>query len=252
MVAVGGSVPDLEVSLIPRDPWPQGLGIFDLTEMQWRDDYDANADLYESPRMVKDGIAKEGMYPKKWDSPEVAGWLTGQCMWFYFSPLISPPPPIFSFLAHIWGKTPALADTPGTTNSPASSTGARGSNSGTGGINKGAIAGVVVASVVGAGLLLAGLIMTLKFLRKRKQRLHREALWSKNSYEKPELEAASAPPGSTQTWAPQSAHYKYAELNNNPLPAAETAAPNDRPVYETQSSMTTPGHGHTERHEMAL
>lgn len=97
MIAVGGMVPDLKFTWQPRDPWPQGLGIFDLTEMQWRENYNANADAYETPRMVKDGMAKEGMYPKKWDSQEVAKWLTGKCMWF--SSLIFPPS--FSFLAHI-------------------------------------------------------------------------------------------------------------------------------------------------------
>ncbi|KAF7512875.1 hypothetical protein GJ744_011978 [Endocarpon pusillum] len=203
MVAVGGIPPDLEYSLQPRDLWPQGLGIFDLTEMQWRDNYDANADAYATPRMVKDGIAKEGMYPKEWDSPEVAEWLTGK----------------------------SLADTVGTTSSPRSSSGTGNSSSGTGdsssgtgGSKKGAIAGGVVAGVVGAGVLLAGLKMAL---RKRKQRLHQNALHSKNGYEKPELEAASAPPGSTQTGALQRANNNHAELNNDPL-----AASNNRPVYE--------------------
>jgi Kelch motif len=92
MVVVGGMVPELEYNLEPRDPWPQGLGIFDLTEMQWRNDYDVNADAYETPRMVKDGIAKEGTYPKKWDSPELARWLTVNRMWFYFRLSFSPFP----------------------------------------------------------------------------------------------------------------------------------------------------------------
>lgn len=98
--------------------------------------------------------------------------------------------------------------------------------------------------MVGAVVLLAGLKMAL---RKRKQRLHQKALRSKKGYEKPELEAAAAPPGSTQIGTPQRAHNNHAELNSDPLVVPELAAPHNRPVYEMQSSTTTPGHGHTER-----
>jgi hypothetical protein len=94
--------------------------------------------------------------------------------------------------------------------------------------------------------------MTLNFLRKRrKQRLGRKALWSKNGHVKAELEAASAPPGSTHTWALQSAHNNCAELSGDPLRAAEVAAPNNGPVYEIPS-LTTPEHWHAERHEMDI
>ncbi|ERF72729.1 hypothetical protein EPUS_04782 [Endocarpon pusillum Z07020] len=170
MVAVGGIIPQLEYYLEPRDPWPQGLGIFDLTEMQWRDNYDANADAYETPRMVKDGIAKEGMYPKEWDSPEVP-WNRRQQKGRHRRR---------SRRRRGWCRCPAGW----TENGPA----------------------------------------------KEKTTLA-PSLRSKNGYEKPELEAAAAPPGSTQTGAPQRAH-NHAELNNDPLTAAELAAPNNRPVHE--------------------
>jgi hypothetical protein len=79
MVAVGGLIPDFKYIFQPKDPWPQGLGIFDLTEMEWKDSYDANATRYETPKMVKAGIAKDGLYPKNWDDSVVAQWLTGTC-----------------------------------------------------------------------------------------------------------------------------------------------------------------------------
>lgn len=47
MVSVGGQLGppgDLE-----PDPWDQGLGIFDLSAMEWRDRYDSNAGAYVSP-----------------------------------------------------------------------------------------------------------------------------------------------------------------------------------------------------------
>ena len=77
-MAVGGYVPELKYSLQPQDPWPQGLGILDLTELRWKESYDANAATYETPKIVKDGIVKNGIYPK-WDDPMVAEWLTGKC-----------------------------------------------------------------------------------------------------------------------------------------------------------------------------
>lgn len=80
MVAIGGIIPELEIPLQPPDPWPQGLGIFDLTEMQWKDSYDAKAERYETPKVVKDGIESGGVYPGKWDDPVISEWLTGICM----------------------------------------------------------------------------------------------------------------------------------------------------------------------------
>ena len=35
------------------DPWNQTVGVFDMTSLQWRDSYDANAELYEPPVAVK-------------------------------------------------------------------------------------------------------------------------------------------------------------------------------------------------------
>ncbi|KAK3346131.1 hypothetical protein B0T25DRAFT_551145 [Lasiosphaeria hispida] len=36
------------------DPWPQGLGVFDLTAMNWSDGWDPNAVEYERPQVVRD------------------------------------------------------------------------------------------------------------------------------------------------------------------------------------------------------
>lgn len=37
-----------------RDPWDNGLGIFDLTKLEWRSSYNASAAEYDSPQIVKD------------------------------------------------------------------------------------------------------------------------------------------------------------------------------------------------------
>ena len=37
-----------------RDEWTNGIGIFDLTELEWSDEFRADADQYETPKMVMD------------------------------------------------------------------------------------------------------------------------------------------------------------------------------------------------------
>ena len=39
------------------DKWAQGLGIFDMNSLQWKDSYDADAGAYESPGIVRDWYA---------------------------------------------------------------------------------------------------------------------------------------------------------------------------------------------------
>jgi len=36
-----------------KDPKPQGLGIFDLTDLEWKETYDADASDYETPSIIK-------------------------------------------------------------------------------------------------------------------------------------------------------------------------------------------------------
>ena len=51
MVSVGGKVNMAvgEDKMIP-DPWPQGLGIFDMSAMEWKANYDPEAKAYVSPK----------------------------------------------------------------------------------------------------------------------------------------------------------------------------------------------------------
>ena len=39
------------------DPWPQGLGVFDMTSLQWRSSYTANASHYVPPAMIQQYFA---------------------------------------------------------------------------------------------------------------------------------------------------------------------------------------------------
>lgn len=81
MVVVGGLIvpsnaPYGSVGTIRApDPWPQGLGIFDLSAMEWSASYNPDAASYVTPTSVKEHIAQNGRYPSKWSDPMVETWL---------------------------------------------------------------------------------------------------------------------------------------------------------------------------------
>lgn len=58
------------------DPFENGFGIFDLTEMEWKPSYNASADIYATPNLVKDYIKTNGRYPASWTNDIVEKWFT--------------------------------------------------------------------------------------------------------------------------------------------------------------------------------
>lgn len=60
-----------------QDHWTQGLGVFDLSAMQWRDGYDAGAEAYTTPATVKSWYDRNGRYPARWDDPAVEQLMKG-------------------------------------------------------------------------------------------------------------------------------------------------------------------------------
>ena len=78
MLAIGGMPPNLGAEYFDKDAWPQGLGIFDLTEMQWKSTYDADAAPYKTPKQIKDHIAANGTYPSSWNDDVIERWITGR------------------------------------------------------------------------------------------------------------------------------------------------------------------------------
>ncbi|KAK1974288.1 hypothetical protein LZ30DRAFT_416493 [Colletotrichum cereale] len=52
MLSVGGT--DGQTAWSTVDPWPQGLGLFDMTDWTWKTDYDANAEAYETSSIIRD------------------------------------------------------------------------------------------------------------------------------------------------------------------------------------------------------
>ncbi|KAF6830065.1 kelch repeat protein [Colletotrichum plurivorum] len=53
MITIGGLDPGAKERYRDRDPFPQGLGVFDLTGLEWKTQYDAGAAPYETPDIVK-------------------------------------------------------------------------------------------------------------------------------------------------------------------------------------------------------
>ncbi|KAI4098404.1 MAG: hypothetical protein LQ339_006459 [Xanthoria mediterranea] len=70
MLSIGGRDPtDVYNDTTSADPFLQGLGIFDLTTMQWSDGYNADTEPYETPTVVKAWYAANGRSTRTWDRP---------------------------------------------------------------------------------------------------------------------------------------------------------------------------------------
>ena len=55
MISIGGRFPSSRQPLgFDRDPWVGGVGVFDMTSFAWTDSYNASAEVYDSPKVVKD------------------------------------------------------------------------------------------------------------------------------------------------------------------------------------------------------
>ncbi|KIW32491.1 uncharacterized protein PV07_04034 [Cladophialophora immunda] len=146
MIVVGGAIANVANAHQTKDPWAQGLGVFDMTELEWKDSYDPSAATYQTPNIVKQYISANGQYPTTWDSQTVESWLSAKA-----------------------------APNPTSSSSPASSSPA--SNGGSGSSNTGAIVGGVVGGV--GGLLILG----SAFFYRRHQRSRRIGRQSLNSEE---------------------------------------------------------------------
>ena len=134
-----------------QDPWTNGINVFDLSAMRWKDAYDPNDSPYQSPSAVRDWYTKNGSYPA-WDSPAVESLFLKA-----LTPTTTPVPPS--------ELTQSETDTP-------RSDGKR---------NVSAIAGGVVGGVA----VLAAIAYVMHYIFK-KQRTDSESI----NYRKPELEAS--------------------------------------------------------------
>ncbi|KAI9698038.1 MAG: hypothetical protein M1836_004391 [Candelina mexicana] len=153
MVSIGGRVVNATNSDVINagnsgepslpDSWQQGLGIFDLTTMEWKDRYDAGAPSYVTPNVVKAYYQKHGRNPASWTNDVVQTWFTE------------------SGLNHTRSKPSDVA-------SP-NSTSSFNPRVGSSGRNAGAIAGGTVGGVVALALIAT---LTFYLLRRRRSGAH--------------------------------------------------------------------------------
>ena len=71
MLTVGGANNRNDVN--DQDPFKQGLGIFDMTDLTWKREghYDADAEPYKSPRVVEEWYKGKDLSTMSWASDEV-------------------------------------------------------------------------------------------------------------------------------------------------------------------------------------
>lgn len=70
MISVGGVVFDRSTSSDSfsvvggrADPWDNGFGVFDMTELEWKSAFDPSADAYVTADSIKQDIQQNGFYP---------------------------------------------------------------------------------------------------------------------------------------------------------------------------------------------
>ena len=64
MIVIGGYDPTYpNVSIASRDPWSNGINIFDMSKLQWKDSYVPNDAKYQTPGVITKWYAKHGPYP---------------------------------------------------------------------------------------------------------------------------------------------------------------------------------------------
>jgi hypothetical protein len=70
MLVIGGTQPSNSLGIAAVEPWPNGLGIFDMSAFAWSQSYDPFAAAYEQPELVRDYYTYDYQAPV-WDSAEL-------------------------------------------------------------------------------------------------------------------------------------------------------------------------------------
>jgi hypothetical protein len=88
MLVIGGTQPSNPLGIAAVEPWPNGLGIFDMSNFTWADSYDPQAPPYEQPEVVRSYYSTEYQSPV-WGAPQLEN---------DFGKLSCPPLPIPLYL----------------------------------------------------------------------------------------------------------------------------------------------------------
>ncbi|OAL18112.1 hypothetical protein AYO22_10977 [Fonsecaea multimorphosa] len=70
MLVIGGIQPGNPLGIAAIDPWPNGLGIFDMSNFTWAHGYDPHAPPYEQPEVVRDYYSTQYQSPI-WGAPQL-------------------------------------------------------------------------------------------------------------------------------------------------------------------------------------
>jgi Kelch motif len=154
MLVTGGVDPDRVLSKTDTttDPWSNGINIFDLSAMRWKDSYEANDSFYQTPPIVRDWYTNNGPYPS-WDYPAVESL-------FVRAPAVTPAvtPPVTPI------PTEARSNPPNSTTAPPDR------NTNTGAIAGGVTGGLAVLALVVAAVYYA-LIRRRQSIKRRRPEL---------------------------------------------------------------------------------
>ncbi|PGH04545.1 hypothetical protein AJ79_07071 [Helicocarpus griseus UAMH5409] len=72
MLVTGGSiVTRRRLDAVQKDPWANGLGLFDLTDLKWKNRYDSEGAPYQRSQFVKGYYFSKGTEPETWSSSAV-------------------------------------------------------------------------------------------------------------------------------------------------------------------------------------
>ena len=87
MLVIGGIITNASVYQLPpdigniigapslADTWPQGVGVFDMSDFVWKTSYNASAERYVTPDIVKRAITAGGRYPQTRSDDRIRGWV---------------------------------------------------------------------------------------------------------------------------------------------------------------------------------
>lgn len=223
MLVVGGTNGYLgfPTSLTNTDPWKQGLGVFDLTDMTWSSSYDPDAAEYDSPSLVKTWYSQGGLDSVTWASDELKTIFVG-------------------------GTNSSNTNGNGTSSSNSgdgNGSGSSGSGSSSSGdsssagssSNTGAIAGGVVGGVVGLALI----ALLCWFIARR-----RKTKYAAASQNAPEL------PGSEEQQQQNQQYYPPEYYTANKAELWHEPAPTEMPVHQEPAEMDARHELHDTRYEL--
>ncbi|KAK8047666.1 Kelch repeat-containing protein [Apiospora saccharicola] len=143
MLSVGGSNGALGFpqSQLDPDPWKQGLGVFDLTDMVWKSRYDVDAGPYDTPEPIRNWYAQGGLDTVSWTNDDVKALFKNDAN--------------ATEAADPGNSTLSSSSSVSSVSSPPNSPSAAPSSTTTSKSNAGAIAGGTIGGVVGVALIAA-------------------------------------------------------------------------------------------------